>query len=135
VRPLLKGDVEFIGEVDTTGKRELLSGAIALLNPTEWAEPFGMTMIEALACGTPVIGTARGSAPEIIEHGVTGFLGDTDEELLAGIADAPDLDRTACRRAAEQRFSMSVMAAAYVKAYERELIHATPTTASASAWR
>ena len=60
--------------------------AIALLNPTEWAEPFGMTMIESLACGTPVIATRRGAAPEIVEHGVTGFLGESDEELLDGIA-------------------------------------------------
>ena len=123
-----KGDVEFIGEVDAAGKRELLSGAIALLNPTEWAEPFGMTMIEALACGTPVIATRRGSAPEIVDHGVTGFLGESDDELLAGIAHAAELERAACRRIAEQRFSIVVMAAAYVNAYERELIRSTPTT-------
>jgi len=135
VRPLLTGDVEFIGEVDADGKRELLSGAIGLLNPTEWAEPFGMTMIEALACGTPVIGTARGSAPEIVDHGTTGFLGDSDEDLLAGIAGAAELDRAACRQVAEQRFSYSVMSSNYVNAYEREMIHATPTTTTASAWR
>lgn len=135
VRPLLKGDVEFIGEVDAHGKRELLGGAIGLLNPTEWAEPFGMTMIESLACGTPVIGTARGSAPEIIEHGTTGFLGDSDEELLTGIARVAELDRGHCRLVAEQRFSYSVMASNYVNAYERELIRATPTTTAASAWR
>jgi glycosyltransferase involved in cell wall biosynthesis len=134
VRPLLTGDVEFIGEVDAVGKRELLSGAIALLNPTEWAEPFGMTMIEAMACGTPVIATDRGSAPEIVEHGVTGFLGESDDELLSGIEHAGELDRTACRRAVEQRFSTSAMAAAYVNAYERELIRSTPTTTASSAW-
>ena len=134
VRPLLTGDVEFIGEVDAAGKRELLSGAIALLNPTEWAEPFGMTMIEALACGTPVIATARGSAPEIVEHGITGFLGDSDDELLGGIRHAAELDRLACRRSAEQRFSISAMAGAYVNAYESELIRSTPTTTASSAW-
>jgi glycosyltransferase involved in cell wall biosynthesis len=94
-----------------------------------------MTMIESLACGTPVIGTARGSSPEIIDHGVTGFLGDSDAELLAGIAHAPSLDRAACRGAAEERFSIAVMAANYVNAYERELINSTPTTTAASAWR
>jgi glycosyltransferase involved in cell wall biosynthesis len=135
VRPLLTSDVEFIGEVDADGKRQLLSGAFAMLNPTEWAEPFGMTMIESLACGTPVIGTARGSSPEIIDHGVTGFLGESDDDLLAGIAHAASLDRAACRRAAEERFSIVVMAANYVNAYERELIRSTPTTTAASAWR
>ena len=135
VRPLLKGDVEFIGEVDADGKRELLSGAIALLNPTEWAEPFGMTMIEALACGTPVIATERGSAPELVDHGVTGFLGESDDDLLAGITHAAELERAACRRAAEQRFSTSVMAGAYVNVFERELIRSTPTTTASSAWR
>jgi glycosyltransferase involved in cell wall biosynthesis len=134
VRPLLTDGVEFVGEVDARGKRELLAGATALLNPTEWAEPFGMTMIESLACGTPVVATRRGSSPEIIEHGVTGFLGETDEELLAGLGQSAELDRAACRRAAEQRFSMSAMASAYVNAYERELIRATPTTAASSAW-
>jgi glycosyltransferase involved in cell wall biosynthesis len=134
VRPLLTDGVEFVGEVDARGKRELLAGATALLNPTEWAEPFGMTMIESLACGTPVVATRRGSSPEIIEHGVTGFLGETDEELLAGLGQSVELDRAACRRAAEQRFSMSAMASAYVNAYERELIRATPTTAASSAW-
>ena len=135
VRPVLSKDVEFIGEVDADGKHELLSGAIALLNPTEWAEPFGMTMIEALACGTPVIGTTRGSSPEIVDHGVTGFLGDSDDELRAGIAQAASLERSACRRVAEQRFSTAVMAANYVNAYEREMIRSTPTTTAASAWR
>ena len=135
VRPLLTRDVEFIGEVDTDGKRELLTGAFALLNPTEWAEPFGMTMIESLACGTPVVGTARGSTPEIIDHGVTGFLGDSDADLLAGIRQVASLDRAACRQVAEQRFSTAVMASNYVNAYERELIQSTPTTTAASAWR
>jgi glycosyltransferase involved in cell wall biosynthesis len=134
VRPLLTADVEFVGEVDAEGKRELLGGAIGLLNPTEWAEPFGMTMIESLACGTPVIATRRGSSPEIVEQGVTGFLGDTDDELLEGIAHAAELDRNACRLAVEQRFSIPVMTGAYVNVYERELIRSTPTTTASSAW-
>jgi glycosyltransferase involved in cell wall biosynthesis len=134
VRPLLGDSVEFLGEVDAAGKRELLAGAVALLNPTEWAEPFGMTMLEALACGTPVVGTPRGAAPEIVEHGVTGFLGDTDDELIEGIRRAGELDRRGCRRSVEQRFSIRGMCAAYVRAYERELIRAQPTSSATSAW-
>jgi len=134
VRPLLSDGVEFLGEVDAAGKRELLAGAVALLNPTEWAEPFGMTMLEALACGTPVVGTRRGAAPEIIDDGVTGFLGERDDELLAGIARVADIDRAVCRRSAEERFSTAVMCSAYVDAYERELIRSTPSMTSAKAW-
>jgi glycosyltransferase involved in cell wall biosynthesis len=134
VRPLLGDGVEFVGEVDATGKRELLTGAVALLNPTEWAEPFGMTMLEAMACGTPVVGTPRGAAPEIVEHGVTGFLGDTDEALIEGIRRAGDLDRHACRRAVEERFSIRAMCMGYVRAYEREMIRAQPTSSATSAW-
>jgi glycosyltransferase involved in cell wall biosynthesis len=134
VRPLLGGGIEFVGEVDATGKRELLADAVALLNPTEWAEPFGMTMLEAMACGTPVVGTPRGAAPEIVEHGVTGFLGDTDDELLDGIDRVRELDRRRCRHSVEERFSIAGMCAAYVRAYERELIRAQPTSSAASAW-
>ena len=134
VRPLLGDGIEFVGEVDGTGKRELLAEAIALLNPTEWAEPFGMTMLEALACGTPVVGTRRGAAPEIVEQGVTGFLGESDDELIEGIRRAGELDRRGCRRAVEQRFSIRGMCAAYVRAYEREMIRAQPTSSATSAW-
>jgi glycosyltransferase involved in cell wall biosynthesis len=134
VRPLLGDEVEFIGEVDATGKRELLANAVALLNPTEWAEPFGMTMLESLACGTPVVGTNRGAAPEIVEHGVTGFLGEDDDELLAAIEKAAALDRQECRRQVEQRFSMAAMCEGYVNVYERELVRASPTMSSARAW-
>ena len=93
-----------------------------------------MTMIESLACGTPVVATGRGAAPEIIDHGVTGFLGDTDDDLLDGIAKLGQLDRAACRRTVEQRFSIAVMCAGYVNVYESEMIRSTPTTASARAW-
>ncbi len=121
VRPLLGGDIEFIGEVDADGKRELLAHAAVLLNPTALAEPFGMTMVESLACGTPVVATRRGAATEIVEHGVTGYLGDTDDELTDGIARAATLDRSTCRRSAIERFSIEAMSAAYIDAYEREI--------------
>lgn len=134
VRPLLGGDIEFLGEVDAIGKRELLGGAIAMFNPTRWAEPFGMTTLESLACGTPVIATARGAAVEIIESGVTGWLGTTDDDLLDALGRVGELDREACRRSVEQRFSIAAMCAGYVGAYERELIRAQPGTTSARAW-
>jgi glycosyltransferase involved in cell wall biosynthesis len=134
VRPLLGGEIEYVGEVDAIGKRELLGSAIALLNPTQWSEPFGMTMIEAMACGTPVVATRRGATVEVVDHGVTGFLGSDEAELLDGIRQSGDLERAACRRAVEDRFSIRVMCAAYVKAYEGEMIRSTPSTASAKAW-
>jgi glycosyltransferase involved in cell wall biosynthesis len=122
VRPLLTDDHEYIGEVSDAEKYELLGDAFALLNPIQWAEPFGLAMIEALATGTPVVGTPNGSAPEIVEQGVTGY--------LAGVEDLPDLlvesrklDRAACRADVERRFSVERMVADHVRLYE-ELIAA-----------
>jgi len=134
VHPLLGDGVEFVGEVDGDGKRDLLTGAVALLNPTEWAEPFGMTMLEAFACGTRVVGTPRGAAPEIVEHGVTGFLADSDEELVDAIRRVGELDRHACRHEVEERFSIRNMCMGYVRAYEREMIRSQPTSSATSAW-
>src|SRR5207248_10690509 len=74
IEPLLGGDVEYIGEVAGAEKQDLLGGAVCLLNPIRWDEPFGMVMIEALACGTPVVATPRGAVPEIVDHGVNGFV-------------------------------------------------------------
>ena len=79
VRPLLTSEHQYLGELSTTDKLALLGEAFALLNPIQWSEPFGLTMIEALSAGTPVVGTPRGSAPEIVRHGLTGFLANTDE--------------------------------------------------------
>jgi glycosyltransferase involved in cell wall biosynthesis len=121
VRPLLGGDIEYIGEVDASGKRELLAHATMLLNPTAWAEPFGMTMLESLACGTPVVATRRGAATEIVVDGTTGFLGETDDELIRAISNAAQLDRAECRRSAVERFSVTTMCARYVDAYEHEI--------------
>jgi glycosyltransferase involved in cell wall biosynthesis len=115
VQPLLGGDIEYLGEVDAEAKAEMLSSATALLNPIQWDEPFGLTMVEALACGTPVVATRRGSAPEIVEDGVTGFVCDTSEELVTGVLAAKEIDRAACRSAALTRFSMDCM----VDAHER----------------
>ena len=106
IRPLIDGyRVEYIGPVDDGQKSELLSSAAALLMPILWEEPFGIVMAEALACGTPVIGLRRGAVPEVVEEGVTGFVRDTADELVDAVGAVGSLDRVACRRTAEQRFS------------------------------
>jgi len=105
VKPLLGGDTEYIGEVGGAEKVRLLGEATCLLNPIGWPEPFGMVMVEALATGTPVVATHAGAAPEIVEHGVTGFLADDLGELSAALGKVAELDRQACRQAARQRFS------------------------------
>ncbi len=110
VRPLLGNGVEYVGEVDHDAKVDLLAGARALLNPIQWPEPFGLVMVEALACGTPVVATPAGAAPEIIRPGATGYLAATADELLSGVMACADLDRKVCRAEMEQRFSMATMA-------------------------
>ena len=117
VRPLLGGDIEYIGELGTDEKQELLCGATALLNPIDWPEPFGMVMIESLACGTPVVARAVGAAPEIVAHGQVGFLGRTDKDLTKALARVDELDRLSCRTWAAHRFSLELMAKAYEECY------------------
>lgn len=118
IRPQLDDQIEWIGPVDDAAKKVLLSGARALLFPIRWAEPFGIVMAEALACGTPVIATRCASTPEVIDHGVNGFLCDTEEELVDAVNHLDQLDRAACRRSAETRFSVPVMAGGYLKVLE-----------------
>jgi glycosyltransferase involved in cell wall biosynthesis len=122
VRPHLGDDVVYLGEVDAADKRELLASAAALLNPISWREPFGMVMLESLACGTPVVGCPQGAAPEIIEHGLTGFLGDSDAELINGLRSLDQIDRAVCREQARQRFSVEQMVEGYVRVFERHRI-------------
>lgn len=102
-----------------SGKRKLkfLSEAKALLFPIEWDEPFGMSVIEALACGTPVIAMNRGAMPEIIEHGVTGFLANNEAEFMEYMTRIDEIDPVACRRSVEERFSADAMAEAYIDRY------------------
>ena len=119
VRPHLGDDVIYLGEVDADGKREVLASATALLNPISWREPFGMAMLESLACGTPVVGSPQGAAPEIVEHGVTGYLGDSDAELINGLLSLDRLDRKVCRDHARERFSVERMVEGYVEVFER----------------
>ena len=107
--------VAFIGEVNDKDKEEFLGNAAALLFPIDWPEPFGLVMIEAMSCGTPVIAMRRGSVPEIIEDGVTGFVVDNDEQGVRAIARLGELDRNIIRREFSRRFMANRMALEYVQ--------------------
>ncbi len=111
--------IEFVGEIDNRGKDDLLGGAAALLFPIEWPEPFGLVMIEALACGTPVIAWRRGSVPEVIEEGVTGRIVDNIDDAVRAVESIDHLSRAGCRRAFEQRFDARRMAMDYIEVYRR----------------
>lgn len=118
VRPHVDGDrIRYIGPVDDAAKSELLSAAAALLMPILWEEPFGIVMAESLACGTPVVGLARGAVPEVVQDGVTGAVCPKPEDLITAVAGVADFDRTACRRSAETRFSQQVLVGAYESLY------------------
>jgi glycosyltransferase involved in cell wall biosynthesis len=119
VRPRLGDDAEYVGEADAGRKRELLSGARALLFPIQWEEPFGLVMVEALACGTPVVALRRGSVDEVVTDGVTGFIRDDASELADAIRALDTIDPVACRRDAERRFDDGVMVRRYESAYAR----------------
>jgi glycosyltransferase involved in cell wall biosynthesis len=121
IAPLLDDQVVFVGEADQATKIDLLRGADALLNPIQWPEPFGMVMIEALACGTPVIATPNGAVPEIVTPGATGWLATIADDLAAAIGRIGELDRRQCRRAAVERFSLQAMAAEHEAFYHRVL--------------
>jgi glycosyltransferase involved in cell wall biosynthesis len=110
VEPRLHDGVELLLDADREHRLELLGRAEALLNPICWPEPFGLVMAEALACGTPVVGSPHGAAPEIVDDGVTGFLRETDDELVEALGHAGEIDREACRLAAVERFSIERMA-------------------------
>jgi len=120
IKPLIKGPlVEFVGEINDREKCELLGDAIALLFPIEWPEPFGLVMIEAMACGTPVIATGCGSVPEIVEDGVTGCIVSSESAAVAAIERAAGLNRFGVRREFERRFSSLGMANNYLRLYRR----------------
>jgi glycosyltransferase involved in cell wall biosynthesis len=126
VAPLLGPGDSRPRELPVQRRRELLQGAKALLNPIAWPEPFGLVMIEALAAGTPVLAFPNGSAPEIVDDGVTGFLCADEDDLTAAIGRLDTIDRSACRRAAEQRFSLDRMVRAHEGLYRRVLLGAQP---------
>jgi len=122
--------VEFVGEIGDREKSAFLGGADALLFPIDWPEPFGLVMIEAMACGTPVIAWENGSVPEVIEPGLTGFIVSSAAQAQRAVASLEQLDRTAIRARFEERFSAVAMARRYLEIYQR-LPQATPLTEAA----
>jgi glycosyltransferase involved in cell wall biosynthesis len=118
IAPLLGDGVEYVGEVGGADKLELLAGASCLLNPIAWPEPFGMVMIEALACGTPVVATPHGSVRELISDGVTGYVRHDEAGLVDALRQVGGLDRARCRKEAAARFSTERMVADHVRLYE-----------------
>ncbi len=118
IEPLLDHPlVEFMGEIDEEHKKDFLGDALALLFPIDWPEPFGLVMIEAMACGTPVIACPCGSVPEVVVEGLTGFIGTTVEELTQAVQLVDRIDREACRNYIEQTFSDKVMTDNYERVY------------------
>jgi len=114
VRPHLGPKIEYIGVVDDVAKVKLLGGASALLFPIQWKEPFGIVMAEALACGCPVIGWRNGSVSEVIQHGKTGFIVDSVDEMVAAIKAISSIDRASCRHDAETRFTQDSLVEGYL---------------------
>lgn len=120
IKPLIGGgDVEFVGEIADTDKSKFLGEASALLFPINWPEPFGLVMIEAMACGTPVLAFRHGSVPEVIDEGITGYIVDDIEGAVATIPRLLSLDRRRVRQQFEERFSATRMAKSYVSLYAR----------------
>jgi len=120
IEPLLSHPlVEYLGEITDAEKNEFLGQAIALVCPYDWPEPFGLVLIEALACGTPVLAYRRGSIPEIIEDTVTGFVCEDVDSMAMAVHRVMEIDRRRCRQAFEERFTVSRMAQAYLRVYER----------------
>ncbi|WP_258804756.1 glycosyltransferase family 4 protein [Pseudarthrobacter sp. NS4] len=125
IEPMLGPNEDFVGEVDNAAKYRLMGEAIVFLNPIQWSEPFGLVMIEALATGTPVVGTLIGSAPEIVEHGRTGWLGSM-EQLAGFVEAAAGLSRADCRAAVLERFSMERMVADHLQLFTELIDASTP---------
>ena len=122
IQPMLQHPlIEYVGEIQEDEKEKFLNQALALLFPIDWPEPFGLAMIEALACGTPVIARNRGSVREVIGHGETGFIFQEEAEALQALKDLDQFDRDHCRFVFEERFSAERMAQDYVKLYRKIL--------------
>jgi len=120
IEPLLDHPlIEFLGEISDAEKNDFVGNALALVCPYDWPEPFGLVLIEALACGTPVLAYRRGSIPEVIDHEVTGFVCETLTEMAEAVGRLPLIDRRRCRSAFEERFTADRMARDYVALYER----------------
>jgi glycosyltransferase involved in cell wall biosynthesis len=120
IEPLLtQSHVEWVGEISDRQKNEFLGNAYALLFPIDWPEPFGLVMIEAMACGTPIIAYDRGSVPEVMENGVTGFIVNEIDHAVEAVGRVRDLSRAGCRDVFEKRFTASRMARDYIDAFAR----------------
>ena len=123
--------VEFVGEISDDQKSDFLGNAAALLFPIDWPEPFGLVMIEAMACGTPVIAWNHGSVPEVVDDGITGFIVASVDEAVKNIERARHLPRAKIRAVFEERFSATTMAQNYVRLYENQLAIASKREAAA----
>ena len=120
IEPLLRtADVEFVGEIGDADKADFLGNALALLFPIDWPEPFGLVMIEAMACGTPVVAWNCGSVPEVLEDGVSGRIVDSEDAAVAAVSEVLALDRAGVRAAFERRFTAATMARNYLDLYQR----------------
>jgi len=130
IAPLLEGPyVEYVGEIGDAEKSEFLGGALALVFPIDWPEPFGLVMIESMACGTPVIAFDNGSVPEVIDPGVTGVIVNDVASAVAAIETVAAMDRAQCRKRFEERFSAERMARDYLALYEKLLAEPAPARA------
>ena len=122
IKPLLQSaDVEFVGEIGDAEKNKFLGEAFALLFPIDWSEPFGLVMIEAMACGTPVVARSRGSVPEVLEDGKSGFLVKNVAEAVEAVRNVPKLSRQSCRQTFEERFTSRRMARDYLRVFENRM--------------
>lgn len=134
VKPLLDDPlIEYLGEVDDEGKSELLAGAKGMLFPINWPEPFGLVMVESMACGTPVIAFRKGSTPEVMKEGVSGFLVDTIDQAVEAVSQLESIDRRACRQYCEDNFSVTRMTAGYLGVY-RQLLKSTDRRGTLPRW-
>jgi len=133
VQPGLDGDtVRFIGEADSKRKRDLMAGACCLLAPITWNEPFGLFMVEAMACGTPVVVFNKGSAPEVVKHQETGYVVDTMDEMVEAVNQSRRIDRRRCRDHVEQHFDYPRMVDDYVEAYSLVLERNSPAASDSA---
>jgi glycosyltransferase involved in cell wall biosynthesis len=122
IKPLLSSSmIEYVGEISESQKQEFLDNALALLFPIDWPEPFGLVMIEALACGTPVVARPFGSVPEVLRDGVSGFIESEIDGLVDAVSRGSSLSRQACRAEFEARFTTDIMATRYENLYYRLL--------------
>jgi glycosyltransferase involved in cell wall biosynthesis len=134
VFPQVDGDqIRYVGEADYHRKRELLAQAYCLLAPLTWAEPFGLFLAEAMACGTPVIAFGRGAAPEVVQHGETGLIVHSLAEMAAAVSRVPTIDPHRCRAHVERHFDVSLLTDRYLATYEVVLTHAASEKALGAA--